>query len=225
MPLTLTNEMRNFAVRTMKTVLFSICLLLFTVAPAQDSLYISRPAFLSVLTTYDLARSYGFSLLACVPFHSTIRHLEKRSKADRETNDFMSAELRAERSPFAYSSIFAGVGVGIRFIKTEKHFTELSINQGVVRTIYDGIVYQLQPDGNLKERTWFGRTYASTGISYSQDWSVSRQNTLFIQIRPSSWIQYPYNSFFRIHLGLQVGASYHFRDIPLRVGIKGHQSS
>jgi len=86
----------------------------------------------------------------------------------------------------------------------------LSFEQGVLRTFYDGKVYQEQTDGSIKEAPLFGRTYATTGFSYGQNWRISNhsRNAWFIQLRPSVWIQYPYNSFLKAHLSLQGGVSY-----------------
>ena len=63
-------------------------------------------------------------------------------------------------------------GFGIEYIKSSKHFTELSINQGLLRTIYDGKVYELDQNGNIKERKLYGRTYLITQCSYSLNYRV-----------------------------------------------------
>src|SRR5262249_55903586 len=132
-----------------------------------------------------------------------------------------------DRRPLAYTSAYFNVGVGIRFSRSEKHFTELSLEQGVLRTFYDGKVYQQQSDGSIKELPLFGRTYATTGFSYAQNWSISNRgrNAWFILLKPSVWIQYPYNSFLKAHVSLQAGVSYRIREITVHSRTKyPHQS-
>jgi len=196
----------------MKTVLLSAWLLFSVMAPAQDSLHIYRPAFLYVLTTYDFPRSYGFMIGTCLPFHPIIKEKKYKDLKPRssEKDEFISAESGGYRCPFAYSSIVVNAGIGIRYVKSAKHFTELSLNQGIVRTMYDGKVYELNPDGSIKERILFGRTYFTTGFSYSQNWSLNNRssNLWFIRLKPAAWIQYPYNSFLKPHISLQAGVGY-----------------
>jgi len=201
----------------MKTVLLSAWLLLPVMTFAQDSLNINRPAFLYGLITYDFPKSYGFIIGTSVPFHSIIK--EKADK-DSETrvskkDEFISAELGAYRRPFAYTSIFVNAGIGIRYIKSTKHFTELFFNQGVLRTAYDGKVYELDQDGNIKERILFGRTYLVTGFSYSLNWNLNSRNSnlWFIQLKPGIWMQYPYNSFLKLHFSLQAGICYQLKNM------------
>lgn len=225
--MTLTNDLRNFAVRTMKTVLVSTCLFSFIAARAQDSFRLKTPVLLSGLATYDFTRSYGCSIATSVPFRCTQREGVDKGFAPKscQTIDFISAELGMGRTPFLYSSVSLQAGIGIRIIKAGKHFSELSVNQGIFRTIYDGIVYQLNPDGVLKERTFFGRTFATTGFAFSQYWALNPRHTWYIQLEPSSWVQYPYNSFLRVHLSLQAGVSYHLRDISVHTRTKHPHSS
>ena len=203
----------------MKTVLLSTWLLLPVMASAQDSLNIKRPAFLYALPTYDFPQSYGFAIGTSVPFHSIIKEkVNKDFKTQTSQKDeFMSAELVGNRYPFAYTALGINAGIGTRYIRSTKHFTELSFNQGVLRTVYDGKVYELDPNGNIKERILFGRTYLTTGFSYSQNWSLNNGNSnlWFIQLKPAIWMQYPYNSFLKLHFSFQAGISYRFKNINL----------
>jgi len=205
----------NFTVRTMKILLLSILLLLTVMVSAQDSLHINRSAFLSGLISYDFPGSYGFTIGTSVPFHCIVnekanKDLKRRSS---ERDEFISAELSGSHDPFAYTSIMLNAGIGIRYIKSTKHFTELSFNQGILRTIYDGKVYEVDQDGNIKEHLLFGRTYLTTGIAYSVNWSLNNKtsNLWFIQLKPSTWVQYPYNSFLKPHISLQTGVSYRLK--------------
>lgn len=199
----------------MKTVLLSALLLFSVIASAQDTLLIYRPAFLYDLATYDFPRSYGFTIGASIPFHSHVKEKKYKDSNPRnsEKDDFISAESGGYRDRFAYTSILVNAGIGIRYVKSTKHFTELSFNQGMVRTMYDGIVYELNPNGSIQERILFGRTYLTTGFSYSQNWSLNNRssNLWFIRLKPAAWIQYPYNSFLKPHISLQAGVSYHLK--------------
>jgi hypothetical protein len=182
---------------------------------AQDSLHINRSAFLYGLITYDFPRSYGFTIGASTPFHSVIKEKKDKDSKPRnsEKDEFISAESGVYRYPFTYTSILLNAGIGIRYIKSAKHFTELSFNQGIVRTIYDGKVYELDENGNIKESKLFGRTYLTTGFSYSLDWSLNNRNSnpWFIQLKPAMWLQYPYNSFLKPHFSLQAGVNYRLK--------------
>lgn len=199
----------------MKTVLLFAWLLSSVMASAQDSLHIKKPAFLYGLTTYDFPRSYGFTIGTSIPFHSIIKEKKYKDFKHRnsEKDEFVSAESGCYHHPFAYTSIIVNAGIGIRYIKSATHFTELSFNQGIVRTIYDGKVYEPDQNGNIKERILFGRTYLSTGLSYSMNWGLNTRdsNLWFIQLKPVTWIQYPYNSFLKIHFSLQAGVSYRLK--------------
>jgi hypothetical protein len=202
----------------MKTVPLFLCLFCYMLAYTQDSTSKS-PVFLNAVATYDFAKSYGVSIGASIPFHSIIN--QEHHERLRRKDEFISLELAADR-PFAYSSMCVNVGAGFRFIRSEKHFTEISFEQGMLRTFYDGTVYQEQSDGSVKQIPLFGRTYATTRFLYVQYWSINNRmgNAWFILIRPSIWIQYPYNSFFKPHLSLQAGVSYHLRDITVHTRTK-----
>ncbi|HET9825278.1 MAG TPA: hypothetical protein VFP87_08090 [Chitinophagaceae bacterium] len=136
----------------------------------------------------------------------------------------LSGELGATHRPVAYTSFLLTTGVGIRFIRSGKHFTELSFCQGILRTVYEGDDYQVQADGNIKQRTFFGRTYDMTVFSYSQNWSVSKRNTWFAQVKPSLRAQYPYNSFLKLHFSLQAGMSYRLKDMTVHAPTIKHSS-
>jgi hypothetical protein len=208
----------------MKTVVLSAWLMLPFMASAQDSLNIKRPVLLSGLTTYDFPRSYGFTIGTSIPFHSIIKENAHKDfkKQNFEKDEFISAELGGHRYPFAYTAIVVNAGIGIRYIKSTNHFTELSFNQGILRAIYDGKVYEMDQNGNIKERILFGRTYLTTGFSYSLNWSLNNRNSnlWFILLKPAIWMQYPYNSFLKLHFSLQAGISYRLQNIVLRTRTK-----
>src|SRR5262245_10665767 len=119
----------------MKTAILSAGLLLSVMASAQDSLRLKRPAFLYCLATYDLPKGYGFAIGTSIPFHATIKKDATDSKIHSEKDEFISAELGEIHYPFAYTTIMLNAGFGIRYIKSSKHFTELSFNQGINRIV------------------------------------------------------------------------------------------
>jgi hypothetical protein len=205
----------NFTFRTMKTVLLFAWLLASVASPAQDSLHVNGSAYLYGLISYDFPEGVGFTMGTSIPFHAIIKEKEHKDSKTRisRKDEFISAELGGYHYPLAYSSIILNAGIGIRHIKSVKRFTELSFIQGVLRTIYDGKVYELDENGNIKEHVLFGRTYLTSGFSYSLNWGLSNRNSnlWFIQLKPSAWLQYPYNSFLKPHLSLQAGVSYRLK--------------
>jgi len=217
MSLTLVNVLGNFAFRTMKTVPLSLCLVLSAIAYAQDSLPISRPLLLYTLATYDVPGSFGSSIGASVPFRRVIKKSSNHYDTHRsfQAVNVVSAELEEYRRPFAYTAVIFNVGIGTRYTKSPKHFTELCFHQGILRTVYDGQVYDVEPDGSIKRLRSFGRTYGASGFSYALNWAIQKINPglWFLQVRPSLWAQYPYNSFIKLHFSLQAGISCRFRTI------------
>ena len=211
----------------MKTLLLSVCLFCHLLACTQDSTS-NRPVLIHAVATYDFAKSYGFSAGASIPFHSVISQKPHENlQAGTSRDELILVESGIDRRPYAYTSAYFKVGAGVRFARSEKHFTELSFEQGVLRTFYDGQVYEAQSDGSIKELTLFGRTYATTGFSYAQTWRINNRggSAWFILIKPSIWIQYPYNSFLKPHFSLQGGVSYHLRDVTIHTRTKyKHQS-
>ena len=210
----------------MKTALLFLCLFCHLFASTQDSTS-KRPVFLYSVAAYDFAKSYGVSAGASIPFHSIISQKQYEDLRASRKDKFISVDAGIDRRPFAYASAYFNIGVGIRFARSEKHFNELSFEQGVLRTFYEGQVYEEQSDGSIKELALFGRTYATTGFSYAQHWSISKRSgdAWFILFKPCIWIQYPYNSFLKPHFSLQAGISYHLRNVTVPTRTKSkHQS-
>lgn len=203
----------------MKAFLLPICLLLSIMVSAQDSLKVNKPIFLHALVAYDFPKTYGFAAGTSIPFHSI------NKKNDVERLWFIHGQVSAYHQPYAYTMVNTYTGIGIRYIRSQKYFTELSFNQGLMRTIYDGKVYELDLDGNIKEQNLFGRTYLTSGLSWSANWCLDnrRSNLWFIQLAPSFWVQYPYNSFLKAHFSLQAGISYRLGNSTIKIQTK-HKS-
>jgi len=190
----------------MKTIILLPWFLVPLLAVAQDSSKIAGPVSLYGLASYDFPKGYGLTVGTSIPFHSVTGHKNKSSEKD----EFVSAELGGYRYPFDYTSVNMNVGLGIRYVRSARYYSELSLNQGLLRTIYDGKVYEIDQYGNIKEVKLFGRTYLTTGFSYSLNYRLNQKslNLWFIQIKPSVWAQYPFNSFLKLHFSIQVGVCY-----------------
>jgi hypothetical protein len=188
----------------MKAIIFFCCLLPI-VASAQDSSNTNKAIFLHGLISYDFLKGYGVSIGTSASFRSI-----NKGKAHLKKDDFVSLELGGYRYPFEYTSMFVNAGIGIRYARSEKHFSELSFSQGLLRTFYDGKVYEMDQNGNIKELTLFGRTYLTSQFAYSLNYRINNGSlhAWFIQLKPSVWIQYPYNSFLKLHLSMQAGINY-----------------
>ena len=197
-------DLRIFTL-TMKTIPLLLLFAVPAIALAQDSLPTSRPVFLYGLAGYDIPKGFGLTIGGAVPFHSIVN-----IKTGAKKNEVISSELGEYRDPFAYTSVFFNAGFGIEYIRSSKHFTELSFSQGLLRTIYDGKVYELGADGSIKERKLFGRNYLITQVCWSLNYRIYKRNPdpWFVKFRPSAWLQYPYNSFLKFHFAIQAGVSY-----------------
>ena len=189
----------------MKTIPLLLLFALPSIAFGQDSLPISRPVFLYGLAGYDIPKGFGLTIGGAVPFHSVVK-----IKTGAQRNEVVFSELGEFRYPFAYTSILFSAGLGIEYIRSPKRFTELSFSQGLLRTIYDGKVYELEQDGSIKERKLFGRNYLISQVSWSLNYRIYKRNPSpwFLKFRPSAWLQYPYNSFIKLHIAIQAGVSY-----------------
>jgi hypothetical protein len=167
---------------------------------------------------YDFPESYGLTGSIDLPVKSITK------KYRRGGNDFFQKDIYLEgllgfyRYPFNYTGVIVLPSIGIRYFKKENFFTELSAGIGLLRTFYDGKVYQVEPNGSVKELPLFGRNYAITNVSYGLNWQLNKtkQKILAFRIKPSLWFQYPYNSFIKAHLSVEAGISYELCRIKLK---------
>ena len=190
----------------MRTLLLWSGLFLTLTTKGQDYIRQRKSPLIHGLFSYDFPHSYGLTVAGSFPLLSNT--LKKPQNLHR--TKFISAELAGYRYPFEYTLLSANVAVGIRYIHSATFFTELRFHQGILRSVYDGKVYELEANGTIKEANLGGRTYLTSGFSYSLNWALSRasSNPWFIQFRPFLWAQYPYNSFVHMHVSLQLGISY-----------------
>ena len=194
----------------MKTVLLLLASLISSCSFCQDSTTIKLPFQFQGLIQYDFPESYGIS--AGVVFQLTPAVLKKNYRNSSDYHLWIASfEVGWLHYPLNSSAINANAGVGVRISKYPGHFHEWLIEEGMLRTFYQGNVYTISSDGNVKELSGFGRTYATTGFSYLQNWNLNLSDHLisFI-IKPSVWVQYPFNGFIKPHTSLKIGARFSF---------------
>ncbi|HEV7620268.1 MAG TPA: hypothetical protein VGO09_00970 [Flavisolibacter sp.] len=179
---------------------------------AQDSLSMGKPIFLYASLLYDFPTSYGIKTSAGMPIKSFIkkRKLENGNIQYKEKDLFISVTLGGYRYPLNYTGIFLMPGIGIRYYKSQKTFTEIAFELGMLRTFYDGRVYEVSANGTINTLPLFGRFYLLSGLSYALNFKLNekKMNNLFIHIKPALWLQYPYNSFIKAHFSTEAGICY-----------------
>ena len=190
----------------MKTVLLLLASIVCSYTYCQDSTTIKFPIKAQFSFQYDFPESYGVSAGVIVQ----LSHPEYK-KNYRNSSDYhlwiASFETGWLNYPSNSSAVNANAGIGVRVSKYPGHYHEWLIEEGIFRTYYMGTVYTITSDGNIKELPDFGRTYATTGFSYLQNWDIN-QVSLFI--KPSVWIQYPFNGFIKAHSSIKIGLRYSF---------------
>ena len=190
----------------MKTVLLLFASIIYSYTYCQDSSVTKLPFQVQALFQYDFPESYGIS--AGVVFQLTP---QVRNKHYRNSSDYhlwiASFEAGWLHYPSNSSALNTNAGIGVRISKYPNHYHEWLIEEGMLRTFYQGTVYTISSSGNIKELPGFGRSYAITGFSYLQNWNV---NPVSFIIKPSVWIQYPFNGFIKPHTSLKIGARFFF---------------
>jgi hypothetical protein len=198
------------------------CLLMVTVLlkvhlEAQDSMRIvAMPVFIHGNFFYDFPRSTGFAGGVDLPLQSklkTITHQNGRQTV-KHRDLIVAGDLGFYHYAFNNSGLYFISSIGKRFYKLRPYYFEMRANIGLLRTFYDGRVYTVDDNGNVKEKKNFGRYYAVTGLSFvfGHDFERSKKpRPIAIDIKPSLWLQYPYNSYALPHLSVELGLKYHFQ--------------
>lgn len=202
--------------RTIPVTGILIILILFLCAtsafPQDSSAKISRPVYAVASLLYDFPESYGMTLGIQFPFQSINKELISRSAAGFTKRKDMITGFTTGfyRYPYNNTGIILSAFIASRRYYHRSLFTEIAVDLGMLRTFYDGRVYKVDAAGNIMERHLFGRFYATTGLSYSFDWLLSKtgEHNIALQLRPSLWFQYPYNSFIKPHASLEAGIKY-----------------
>src|ERR1700690_1906176 len=204
---------------------FLLCLLAllfhFKVVEAQDSLNkVKMPVYIRSTFFYDFPQSFGASAGVDFPIRSKIiTTISKSGKQELRYRDLIvCSDIGFYRYPFNNTGLYIIQSIGKRYYKSKPYYFEWLINVGVLRTIYDGQVYAVDDNGNVTELNNYGRYYAITGFTtvFGHNFERSKKPKPFaIDIRPSVWIQYPYNSFILPHLSAEISFTYHFNKLNM----------
>ncbi len=223
--------LQQMTYRQVTSFIIIFCVCLSHLAAQDSSNQLSMPIFTSGSLFYDFPQSFGAA--ANIEFPISSRHIfihKKKRQKQRFREGITATEIGFYRYPFNNTGLLLQQSVGFRYHKTKPHFFEWRLTLGALRTFYDGTVYSVSETGVVNTLPHFGRWYAITGIStvFGEDLERSaKPKPLAISVRPSLWIQYPYNSFILPHLSLQLSLQYHFSSFNVTVRQKdikrGHQ--
>jgi len=188
---------------------------------AQDSSRsVKMPLYLHSSFFYDFPQSFGISTGAEFPIKSkAITTQFKNGKKELRYRDLIAAsDIGFYRYAFNNTGIYFFESVGKRYNKSSPYYFEWLIKVGVLRTFYDGEVYSVDDNGNVKILKNYGRYYALTGFTFVFGHNFERgakPRPYSIEFKPSIWVQYPYNSFFLTHFSAEVSFKYHFKKLNI----------
>ena len=206
---------------------FLMIILGYEFTTAQDtSKTANQPVFAEAMLLYDFPQSFGLTAGINLPLQSLAKNKifkdGKRSTTHRDMIYGVNAGFY--RYPFNYTGVFLTPFIGLRHYVHPSLFHETNFGVGVLRTFYDGIVYKVDEAGNVTEKNLFGRFYVTTSFSWAINflWRASNQSIVAFQLKPVFWLQYPYNSFIKPHISLEVGMRYQIanRSVAIRTTTK-----
>lgn len=195
------------------TILLIVSLLKFESAFTQDSTYKTlKPVLLQASLLYDFPQSYGVTVAVSYPLKSIVKTRVSKSGTmlTRQKDGFWGLEAGGYRYPYNYTGILLMPFIGVRQYTRHSFFYETSLGVGVLRSFYDGKVYEVDADGNVKEKSLFGRFYATTDVSSAFNFLLQKPGhpILALQVKPTLWFQYPFNSFIKPHISFEAGINY-----------------
>jgi hypothetical protein len=189
---------------------------------AQDSSSTyEAPVFIHPALLYDIPQSFGITCGADYSFRTKIK-ITKRGNETVKTsviNYLFSADMDFYRYRFNHTGFILKSAVGVRHSGEGKFISELLFEAGLLRTFYDGKVYEVSDSNSIKEKKLFGRFYATIGMAGIFGWDLEKNNRkipVFLFLKPSLWLQFPYNSFYEVHFSLEAGVNYHLRQLHCR---------
>ena len=190
---------------------------------AQDSLSrVTMPLYLHGSFLYDFPQSFGAATGIDFPLRSKV--IFTKSKTGKEKAKYrdliIASDVGFYHYPFNNSGIYLFQSIGKNYHKEKPYYFEWLASAGVLRTFYDGIVYSVDANGNVKILKDFGRYYVITGFTavFGHNFERSANPKPFaIDIKPSLWIQYPYNSFILPHFSVWLTFKYHFNRFHISV--------
>ena len=214
---------RSPIIRPMKKIPKQILLLVIVFAhfdklAAQDTSTYNTPVFIHAALLYDFPQSFGFTSGADYLFRTKIKITKRGNEIVKTalTSYLFSADLGFYRYPFNHTGVILKSAVGLKYSGKGKFISELLFEAGLLRTFYDGKVYEVSDSLTIKERKLFGRFYATSGIAGIFGWDFEKNShkiPIILYLKPTTWIQFPYNSFYEFHFSLEAGVNYHLRQI------------
>ena len=193
-----------------------------TVTKAQDSSHVIKPLFLHNSFYYDFPKSFGASAGVDFVLHSKIKN--KTSKNGLQKANYrdliVNADIGFYRYRFNNTGVFFIPSIGKRYYGNRPHYFEILLGTGVVRTFYDGLVYEVDDNGKVSIKNYYGRFYAMADIATTFGWDFEKEKypkPFALQVKPVLWFQFPYNSFKLPHLSIEAGVKYHFKNYNTHV--------
>lgn len=193
--------------------LFGFCISFSRVAAQEASSSISMPVNASASLLYDFPQSFGAQVGVEFPLNSRLIFINRKHNQKKKFREMLvRSDIGFYRYVLNNTGLFFQQSIGFRYHQARPYYFEWMLTVGALRTFYDGRVYSVNNEGVVRALPGFGRWYAITGITtgFGFDWERNVKPKPFaVAIKPSLWMQYPYNSFVLPHLSLQLSMQYH----------------
>ena len=190
---------------------------------AQDSLKrVIMPVYLHGSFFYDFPQNFGATAGVDFPIRSKVIFTKNKDGEEnvKYRDLIIASDVGFYRYAFNNTGIYLFQSIGKRYHKEKPYYFEWLASVGVLRTFYDGIVYSVDNNGDVKILKDFGRYYATTGFAAVFGHNFERSNhpkPFAIDLKPSLWIQYPYNSFILPHFSVWLTFKYHFNRFNISI--------
>ena len=190
---------------------------------AQDtSSTVQIPLLIRASFLYDMPLSFGAVAGVEIPLNRKIIADTKGNDSARIKNHDLiaGAETGFYRYAFNNTGLYFFASAGKRYSSKKPAYCQWQINLGILRTIYDGIVYAVNANNEVSILQNSGRFYALTGFSVVFGHDLRHQHharPFSIEAGPLLWLQYPYNSYVLPHLSAKLGVAYYFQPIQRRI--------
>jgi hypothetical protein len=186
------------------------------------------PVFVRSSLFYDFPQSFGASAGVDFPVRSKmiITKDEKGQTSFKYRDLIVAGDIGFYRNLFNNSGLYFFQSIGKQYHKNKPYYYEWLARVGLLRTFYDGIVYTVDANGNVKVINNFGRYYIATGFMavFGYDFERSKKQLPFaIDARSYIWIQYPYNSFVLPHLSFELSFKYRFNKLNITIKKNGRK--
>src|SRR5579875_2000815 len=160
---------------------------------AQDSVHLQQPLFVQASFYYDVPLSFGAKAGFEFPFRNKTKIISKKNGQQKiKSVDYLFAcNGGFYRYAFNSTGISLVPSVGIRHNIGRIFYSEWFIGMGLLRTFYDGKVYEVSSSGAIAEIPLFGRFYAISSFSAVAGWDfekAKKQFPLAVQVKPGLWL-------------------------------------